>query len=433
MERMEFLWRRYLTKQASDSEVDELFNGVKQPGTEDLHLEILERLCNEFEVLQQFDNRWQFLADAALLLGEKKEELTVADNTEGTVISLKKKGEHVNKGNQLWKRWVAAAAVIVLLAGSTYFWLKSSENSNTNSSLAYQQPVDFQPGKEGAILTLADGTEVVLDSLGNGIIADEDGTKLELMDGQLAYNPDVEEGAEPKYHILKTPKGRQFNIELSDGTKVWLNAASSIRYPVQFVGNERRVEITGEVYFEVAKKRIAPDNKQSGIAGNESENVPFIVVTKKQVIEVLGTHFNVNAYEDEDAERTTLLEGSVRVTAISHKDLAGKDVFTILKPGEQAELARLANNIKTRKSVDLAKVMAWKDGQFNFEGASLYEVMRQISRWYDVEIVCPENSNIYFGGKMSRSLSLLGVLKALEFSEIDFKIENAGRRIIVLK
>ncbi|MDP4261735.1 MAG: FecR domain-containing protein [Bacteroidota bacterium] len=309
----------------------------------------------------------------------------------------------------LWLRY--AAAVILLLGMGAYLWLLIRPSKQAQGDKIVSSKLDISPGRQGAILTLADGRTVVLDSIGNGLIATQNGTKVLLNDGQLTYNADRSAVAAVAYNTMTTPKGRQFQLVLPDGTKVWLNAASSVRYPTVFTGNERKVEITGEAYFEVTK----------------NAKMPFRVKVNDQTeIEVLGTHFNVNSYTNEASINTTLLEGSVQITN------SGKKV--VIKPGQQAQVAELPvqPGIKILSDVDVDKVMAWKNGVFNFQDATLKEVMRQLERWYDIEVVYEKGvPDLEFMGTMGRDLSLSDVLSGLKLSEVHFRIEE-GRKLIVM-
>lgn len=304
------------------------------------------------------------------------------------------------------RKWGWAAAA-VLLMGGTYFLVVNKKNLRPVA--VAQTSVNIAPGKAGAILTLADGSQVVLDSLRNGVVAVQSGASVALADGELVYDPTGHISHEIQYNKMTTPKGRQFQMTLPDGSRAWLNAASSIRFPTIFAQNERKVEVTGEVYFEVAK----------------DANKPFIVnVNNKEDIEVLGTSFNVNAYDNEKTINTTLLDGSVRVSTT--RTLAG----VVLKPGQQAR-TNSAATIQVMNNADVEKIMAWKNGLFNFEGANLEEVMRQLERWYDIDVVY-ENGipEIYFLGEMSRQIALADLLEILRRTEVDFRIE--GRKLIVL-
>jgi ferric-dicitrate binding protein FerR (iron transport regulator) len=318
----------------------------------------------------------------------------------------------VRRGHFL-RRWGWVAAASVLLAVGVYSWFRNNNHRQQQGAgvVPPQLAMDVLPGRDGAILTLADGRQVVLDSMGNGVIAMQDGAKVVLTNGQLAYALTGDVPGEVPYNIMSTPRGRQFNVVLPDGTKVWLNAASSLKYPIVFKGTERLVEVTGEAYFEVAA----------------NEQLPFKVKVKEgATIEVLGTHFNINAYTGEAGSTTTLLEGSVRITA---EDKAIKSV--VLQQGEQAQVVSAATAIKINRHVEIEKVMAWKNGLFNFDGMSLTEAMKQLERWYDLEVVYEKGiPDIYFAGEMSRNISLSGLLHGLKDAGVHFRIEQ-GKRLIV--
>lgn len=307
-------------------------------------------------------------------------------------------------------RWLRYAAVLILLfsaIGVNYF-LKHKVSSSVKPAVA-RLPV-ITPGKNGALLTLADGKTMVIDSLGNGVIASQSGSEILLKNGQLVYTANnISEAGKMVYNTITTPKGRQFQLTLCDGTKVWLNAASSLRYPTAFTGKNRYVEVTGEAYFEVAK----------------NPHLPFQVkIDNKAEVEVLGTHFNINAYENENCINTTLLEGSVRFYNGNEK--------VILKPGQQAQVSMGVNSpVKVNDNVDMDKVMAWKNGFFDFDDATLEEVMRQLERWYDIDVVYEKGVPPFeFVGKMQKNLSLSEVLHGLEVSKVHFRVE--GRKVIVL-
>ncbi len=306
-----------------------------------------------------------------------------------------------------WFRY--AAAIIIVFGIGAYLWFIQQDRSR---GVATRQPIsaenDIAPGHDGAILTLADGTKKVLDSLGNGIVADQNGSRVILKDGRLAYTFTGKLSGNAVYNTMSTPKGRQFQLQLPDGTHVWLNAASSITYPTAFSEKAREVSVTGEVYFEVAKR-----DKQ-----------PFIVKVNEQTrIEVLGTHFNVNAYASEPAIRTTLLEGSVRVTAY--------DQLQTLKPGQQAKVDP-HEKIKIVDDADINQVMAWKNGLFNFNGYDLKAVMREIGRWYDLEIVYEaEPAAGEVEGEIQRNFSLSQVMKVLQKINVHYRLE--GKKLTIME
>ncbi|MGF6929573.1 transmembrane sensor [Chitinophaga sp. W2I13] len=309
------------------------------------------------------------------------------------------------------RSWAAASIILLVLAAGAYFWL--AHKKNTPPAAMAAKPTDIAPGREGAILTLADGSRVTLDSLHNGVIAKQNGTQLVLANGQLAYDPAGASNGEIVFNTMSTPKGRQFRVTLPDGTQVWLNAASSIRYPTLFSGEERKVAITGEAYFEVAK----------------NADMPFRVsVNNKVEIEVLGTHFNVNAYENEQTIATTLLEGSVRVAGFANGSQPGN---VVLRPGQQAQIGNAAKTgIRVIENANTDKVMAWKNGIFYFDGVSFAEIMRQMERWYDIEVVYEKGiPDIEFEGEMTKDVSLNGLLVMLGRAGIHFRLE--GRKLIV--
>lgn len=306
-----------------------------------------------------------------------------------------------------WFRY--AAAVLLVAAIGTFLLLRN----NRRQEVADNKPVpsgqlanDIQPGRQGAILTLADGRSIVLDSLAPGAIAQEGNSQVILKEGQLDYQhahpSDI--STTPLYNTMQTPHGRRFQLTLPDGTRVWLNALSSIRFPVAFAGNTREVTITGEAYLEVAKDATKR----------------FIVNSNGITTEVLGTHFNVNAYEDEDAVRITLIEGKVQVR--------NNHGMAALAPGMQAN-AKQAAAIKI-SSVNTDQAIAWKNDIFNLQDCNLRAVMRQIARWYNVEIVYEKNvPDLMFRGKMQSNLSLNQLLKGMEDQEIKFRID--GNKLIV--
>jgi len=255
------------------------------------------------------------------------------------------------------------------------------------------------------MLTLADGRTIALDEAQNGEIAKQAGVTItKTKDGQLVYEGKTKANA---FNNIATPKGGQYQINLPDGTKVWLNAASSLSYPASFTGDKREVRLLGEAYFEVS----------------ENKEMPFVVYTKGQEVVVLGTHFNVNAYEDESQTKTTLLEGSVKVR------LVNSSASALLRPGHQAvfELDRLEV-----APIDVAEAIAWKQGYFLFQDEDIRSIMRKIARWYDVEVVyAPDISDKRIGGNIAHSKSLSAVLKTLSNTDkFNFKIE--GRRVTVM-
>jgi transmembrane sensor len=315
--------------------------------------------------------------------------------------------------HRIWWRIPAAAAVFLLIASSIFFIFnpKNKKQELAKTELNRPTPVnDIAPGGNKAVLTLADGSSIVLDSAANGTLTQQGNIKVQKLDnGQLAYTVNgkqVTENDEAFYNTISTPRGGQYQVTLADGTQVWLNAASSIRFPVVFTGAERKVEITGEVYFEVSKNAA----------------IPFKVKTAASEVVVLGTHFNVNAYDDEAAVKTTLLEGSVKIIA------AGQPI-KYLQPGQQSAINK-QGTITVLNNADIEEALAWKNGRFQFNSADLKSILRQISRWYDVDVVYKGNVNLHFTGQLTRNDNVSKVFEELVLTgEVHFKIE--GKKIIV--
>lgn len=304
------------------------------------------------------------------------------------------------------------AAAVVLFAGiALYLFLPGSSHNPNPQSVAVN---DVVPGGNKAILTLDDGSKIDLNDAHIGDLTNTGQVRItKARDGQIVYDRPVQQPAEPQltYNLVTTPRGGQYQVILPDGSHVWLNAASSIRFPTAFSSQARKVEITGEVYFEVAKKLDPATGKRE----------PFIVETNSQQVEVLGTHFNVNAYSNENAVRTTLLEGSVKIS------VPQSPVERILKPGQQSSVAGNSLQIAT---VDTTMAIAWKNGQFQFDQADVKDVMRQAERWYDVDVEYQGNiTGKKFVGTISRNLTASKFLNILSYTGVKFKIE--GRKIIV--
>jgi transmembrane sensor len=323
------------------------------------------------------------------------------------------------------RAWWIAAAMLVLLTGTAYY-LHTRQQAALLAKKEQTLKNDVEPGSNKAVLTLSDGTTIVLDDASNGVIAEQGNAKvLKPEDGQLLYSQEGDSENEPlAYNTLATPRSGQYQLVLPDGTKVWLNAASSIHYPIAFAGNERRVQITGEAYFEVA-----PLTPKGG-----SHKIPFVVMVRgKGEVEVLGTHFNVSAYNDEDAMKTTLLEGKVKVTnqQLASGSVPERKQSAILKPGDQAVLTA-DSRLTIHDKADVDNVVAWKNGLFHFESADIRTVMRQLARWYDVEVVYERTTMKYdpLFVEISRNTRLSDVLKILQESgSAKFTIQD--KKIIV--
>lgn len=313
----------------------------------------------------------------------------------------------VHRVHLLQRTWarLAIAAILIIVTGAFFFKWSQSEPRQQVATNDPKSATDIVPGHHGAILTLADGTRIVLDSAQRGTLAQQGGSALVLDQHRLTYQPNQVSEVSGTYNELIVPRGRQFQLVLPDGTKVWLNAASSIRYPTAFTGKERLVEITGEAYFEVAHLAAKP----------------FIVKKGATETKVLGTHFNINAYDDESTQNITLLQGSVQVK--------NGNKAIIIQPGQQAQVGE---GIRIASQVDLEEVVAWKDGKFRFgETADIQSIMRQVANWYDVDVVYKGKVDKHIGGTISRNVNLSLLLKMLETTgAVDFKV--AGKTVTVI-
>lgn len=298
-----------------------------------------------------------------------------------------------------------AATLLAFLSFGAYF-LNNKKDSATQQPIV--KTIEINPGSDKATLTLANGSTINLDERSNGELVNNTNLKISKRNnGEIFYEMKESGKENTGYNIVSTPKGGKFQIVLSDGTRVWLNAASSLKYPVKFAANERKVELTGEAYFEVAH------NKSS----------PFKVLSDAQVVNVLGTHFNINSYQDDQTTKTTLFEGSVSIQS----QLSNKS--KVLTPGKQAVLSQNTFNIQ---NADLKEAIAWKEGFFKFNDLELHMIMNQIARWYDVDVVYQDNvKSKKFVGYISRAKNINEILNLLQATKsVKFKIE--GRKVIVM-
>lgn len=316
-----------------------------------------------------------------------------------------------NRKSIRFYKYIAAAVVfIAFISGFLYF---SKDNViEPNKLIVKGNKIDVLPGVDKAILILSDGSKIVLDDAKNENIVEKAGLVIsKTTDGQLLYkvSSTLPKSATIAYNTISTSKGNQYQILLPDGTKVWLNAASSLKYPEVFTGNERKVILSGEAYFEVAKNK----------------DMPFIVQTRNQDVQVLGTHFNINSYSDEQSIKTTLLEGAIKVT--------NANFSKILKPGEQSLVENNGlGNINVIKNIDVDSEIAWKKGLFSFNNVALKTILIQLERWYDIKIDYQSIPDKRYNGMVPRKSNLSEVLHMLELTgNISFKIEE-GRRLKVI-
>jgi transmembrane sensor len=303
-------------------------------------------------------------------------------------------------GSRLWPRIAAAAAAVAIVFGVWFY--TSRPVVNRNSEIANQN--DIAPGTNKATLILADGKIINLSDEKSGVVIDA--SSLKYNDGSAVERGDSDLRQDVK---VNTPRGGTYQVTLPDGTKIWLNAASSLKFPSTFVHlKNREVELTGEAYFEVA----------------HNAEKSFRVKSKGQVIEVLGTKFNINAYIDEPATRTTLLEGAVKV---STSGMAAKNIEVRLKPGQQTTLQ---NNKLIASDANMEEAFAWKNGLFSLNNESLESIMRKLSRWYNIDVEYKGNiPERQFGGEISRNTNLSEVLETLKAAKVNCTVE--GRKIII--
>lgn len=298
-----------------------------------------------------------------------------------------------------------AAAILLIFGTAAYFW-------NKDKTYKIHEPLAANvaaPKSLLATITLSNGKTIALDSVSNGPLAQEGNIQIKKnKDGSIIYSG-INAG-EILYNTISVPRGSKIaSLILSDGTKIWLNSASSVRYPVVFAANKRVIEIEGEAYVDVAKNAGAPF---------------YVQMENQSDIEVLGTEFNVNGYTNEKSAKTTLFEGSVKV------NIPGKEP-KILKPGQQAEIKNGNIELNIINEGEAAKIRAWRDGFFNFDNASIDEVMRQIERWYDIEVIYEKGiPAIHFVGEISRNTDMSDMLTFLEKAHVRFRLE--GRKLIVL-
>ena len=344
-------------------------------------------------------------------------ESVASSEEEHRQIILNRIHEKINqyeKGNRLRRMWlrVAAAAVILMMLSFGLFKI-------FNKQISYQHTLSklksVTPGGNNAILTLANGKQIVLNNSRNGLLVNLGNiTVSKANNGQVIYKVigSAKNTLRVSYNTITTPNGGQYEVILPDGSKVWINSSSSLKYPTQFTGKERDVELNGEGYFEVAKNKL----------------MPFKVSSHGQTVEVLGTHFNINAYTDEPGIKTTLLEGSVKVTAM------GTEKPQLLIPGQQAIFNKGGIMVS---DADTAQAVAWKNGLFYFKDADVASIMRLLARWYNLKIdingQLPERK---FSGKIYKNLNAAQVLQIIDYSAINYKVEDptdgkSAKRLII--
>ncbi len=385
------LLERYTSGVATEIERNELMEWIDgQPEDNPLLEEYFRKLKTEYVSGSVQGVNWEVLYQG------------IAGHTQNKAVA-----GHPKKVRRIWTsvwfRSAAAAMVIGIISLLIYHW-KTGQPTRELSQLNRNEDQNdiAAPHVSKATITLGNGQVIVLDSANKGVLAMQGNVKLSKLDsGVIVYAGNSATAAD---NTLFNPRGSKVvSLILSDGSRVWLNAASSIRYPAAFSGAQRRVEVTGEVYFEVAPHKYKP----------------FIVTSASTQVHVLGTHFNVQAYEDEASMKITLLTGAVRVV--------GSAQAVVLQPGQQAVVSK---TIETRPAVNLDEVMAWKNGRFNFEGLTLSEVMHQLEKWYDIQVIYEKNiPAIAFYGELDRNMTLATLLETLK--DVGLHVKLNGRQLIV--
>lgn len=367
----------------------------------DILVAMLHDSAYQEELVRLLDSEWPFWEELGLDLPQSYKQVKKGVLQQIRLLDNKTTSS-VHRIHFLRRNWFRYAAAILILSGmgSYFFMIRTKEKSVVNQKVSVE---DILPGTNKALLTLSDGTSIVLDSAADGTIAQQGNSSIvKLSNGEIRYDLKGLSQGDILMNTMATPRGGQYQLVLPDGTKVWLNAASSITYPAVFVGSNRKIKITGEVYLEVA----------------DDKSKPFLVdIDGKASVEVLGTNFNVNSYIDEGEIKTTLIEGCIKVNS-----------QFILKPGQQA--VQPEGKVKMIDNVNIDQVIAWKNGLFSFNSTDIYTVMRQLSRWYNIDVKYDDKvPTVKISGKMDRGLSLQEILEFLTKMEIKCRME--GRTLIV--
>lgn len=374
-----------------------------------------DQVSEPARVLKTLDKRTRYIESVDI---EKAWEQFFALHLQEDQTAIRRRIISIN-----WPKMVAAASILLIVFAGIYLLRKPEKEKVDKIVIPQVVQNDAKPHTRDAILTLDDGTTIILDSAKNGVLATQGETKVvKTANGQLIYagSSITTDNSPLTFNTITVPRGSDVVfITLADGSKVWMNAASTIRYPVRFTGDTREVEVTGEAYFEVTRAKIGSGNKK-----------PFIVSASGVKVEVLGTHFNVNAYGDESTIKTTLLEGSISVKI--HE--GARQSEKIIKPGEQAIAAN--GQLRVNAKIDIEQVMAWKNGKFFFDNTNIQDIMRQIERWYNLETVYRSSDlkRMDFDGTMSRyanASKVLAILEEASAGAIHFKIE--GQKVILYK
>jgi ferric-dicitrate binding protein FerR (iron transport regulator) len=345
-------------------------------------------------------------------------EKTALENKVLVDIYLKISQEEGNRIVPFYKKpfikACAAAVLLMMMTAGVYFVYHNAHSNDLARGYHQDFKNDVPPGGTKATLTLANGSTIVLDSVKGGLLALQGGSRvLKVANGKLAYNKNGAKHDEVLYNTVTTPRGGEYQLVLSDGTKVWLNAASSLKFPVVFAGKERDVTLTGEAYFEVINNR----------------EQPFKVNVGNVQIKDLGTHFDVMAYDNETTLKATLLEGKIKIIVPSSPGTKQK---VELVPGQQAIVNKGASPHINIMEADVNEAVAWKNGEFSFNNTSIYEIMKQLSRWYDIDVHYQDSLEVFLNGNMDRHVNVSEVFRMLEMTGVaEFAID--GRQITVMQ
>lgn len=391
VERLELLFDRFYKNEASKEETEELALLLME-NEHKAHLHQLLKQAWDKNEEKSFFSQAQSDVIFSTILGTTKTKKPIKEKTFPIYMPY-------------LKIFAVAAAITGIIIGYLQNFTNNTnkeEQANKKVIIATKPSHTPAPAKEGVILTLADGRRIVLDSAGKGLLTNQGNIQVTKQDGQISYKGQNEETV---YNTMATPRAGQYSLILADGSKVWLNAASSIHFPTAFIGKERKVQITGEAYFEIA----------------HDLSKPFHVIIDDMDVSVIGTHFNVNAYQDESVIKTTLLEGKVSIKNGSST--------AVLQPGEQAQVKGI-DHLEVVKEVNVEDVIAWQKGLFSLNGTDVETLTKRIARWYDIEVVhtgpWPQKR---FVGSISRSVNLSDLVKALKEFGINCRLEN--RKLII--
>jgi len=382
----EELFKRYMSGTLNAEEIRLFRSMALRPENKAKLSQLLQEAFNDPGYAEQADFDAEEMAEEIVMKARQSEMIPVLHPIPKSIVA------------RSWFKYAAAAAIFLLLLAVSWEW------NTRKRTRTITQDIQLHHGTARPVLILGDGTRIAPDSAANGAIAQQGSAQvIKLANGQLAYKQISQKNTGLVYNTMQTPNGCLYQLILPDGSHVWLNAASSLRYPSAFPDDKRMVEVSGEAYFDIAK----------------DEKKPFIVTAKGMEVQVLGTAFNIMAYTDEDAVKTTLVQGAVKINA-------GR----ILHPGEQAVL-RTSGELLVSKP-DMEEILGWKNGEFNFKETNISTIMRQVSRWYDVEVKYEgDMSGIELSGIVARTATISQLLKALELTKIvRFKIQ--GRTITVM-